>query len=219
VGKGRYEGPGKRSLGLRKLLRRFLDVCTAIEYAHSRGVLHRDIKPGNVIAGRHGETLVVDWGLTKARGRADAESVDERPLVPSSCSGKSTTLPGAALGTPASMSLEQARGDLDRLGPKSDVHSLGANLYCLLTGRPPFQNDDVGEVVRAVQRGEFPSPSRESAAAHPIGPRSGRPFAPHILCIRTACGSAAKRVAVRGAFTRIGANVKLLRDNRLPERV
>src|SRR5204862_4646805 len=60
--------PGRRSLELRKLLRRFMDVCNAIDYAHSRGVLHRDIKPGTIIVGRHGETLVVDWGLDKATG-------------------------------------------------------------------------------------------------------------------------------------------------------
>ena len=63
--------PGRRSLELRKLLRRFIDVCNAIDYAHSRGVLHRDIKPGNIIVGKHGETLVVDWGLAKAIGQAD----------------------------------------------------------------------------------------------------------------------------------------------------
>ena len=157
--------PGRRSLELRKLLRRFLDVCNAIDYAHSRGVLHRDIKPGNIIVGKHGETLVVDWGLAKADGQGRAvESSDERPLVPSSASGSAETLPGSALGTPAYMSPEQARGDLEHLGPRSDVYSLGATLYCLLTGRPPFEGDDVGAVLRAVQQGEF----RAAAAARPV---------------------------------------------------
>ena len=153
--------PGRRSLELRKLLRRFMDVCNAIEYAHSRGVLHRDIKPGNVMVGRHGETLVVDWGLAKAQGRTDAAGLSgERPLVPSSASGSSDTLPGSALGTPAYMSPEQARGELDRLGPRSDVYSLGATLYCLLTGKPPVESDDIGEVLRHVQRGDFPPPRK-----------------------------------------------------------
>ena len=66
--------PGRRSLELRKLLRRFIDVCNAIDYAHSRGILHRDLKPGNIILGKHGETLVVDWGLAKPLGREDPGS-------------------------------------------------------------------------------------------------------------------------------------------------
>ena len=77
--------------------------------------------------------------------------------MPSSASGSAETLPGAALGTPAYMSPEQAAGDLDHLGPRSDVYSLGATLYCLLTGKPPFVGD-IGEVIRKVARGEFPRP-------------------------------------------------------------
>ena len=153
---GRRPGEGpSRDLELRKLLRRFLDVCNAIDYAHSRGVIHRDIKPANIIMGKHGETLVVDWGLAKSIGRADS-SAGEQTLAPSS-GDSSETLPGSAVGTPAYMSPEQAEGQLDRLGPRSDVYSLGATLYCLLTGQPPFAGDVV-DVIRAVQRGEFRPP-------------------------------------------------------------
>jgi eukaryotic-like serine/threonine-protein kinase len=148
-----------RELERRQLLRRFLDVCNAIDYAHSRGVLHRDIKPGNIIVGKHGETLVVDWGLAKPLGRSEAgQASGERTLTPLSGSGSSSTLPGSALGTPAYMSPEQASGDLDRLGPRSDVYSLGATLYCVLTGRAPFESEDLGEVLRKVQQGDFPPP-------------------------------------------------------------
>jgi eukaryotic-like serine/threonine-protein kinase len=165
---GLKKDAGRRSLELRKLLKRFMDVCNAIEYAHSRGVLHRDIKPGNIIVGRHGETLVVDWGLAKATGKAEP-GAEERTLLPSSASGSAETLPGSALGTPAYMSPEQARGDLDRLGPRSDVYSLGATLYCLLTGKPPFQGEDIGIVLRAVQQGQFPRPSQHvSGLAKPL---------------------------------------------------
>ncbi len=148
---------GQRSLELRKLLRRFLDVCNAVDYAHSRGVIHRDIKPANIVLGEHGETLVVDWGLAKAVGRAEAPG-GAQPLT-TSASGSSETLPGSTLGTPSYMSPEQAAGELDRLGPRSDVYSLGATLYFILTGRPPFSGKDVGSVLQAVRAGDFTRPA------------------------------------------------------------
>jgi eukaryotic-like serine/threonine-protein kinase len=159
--------PGRRSLELRTLLRRFTDVCNAIEYAHSRGVLHRDIKPGNVIVGKHGETLVVDWGLARAKGRADdVADTGETTLIPSSASGSSETLPGQAMGTPAYMSPEQARGNLDALGPRSDVYSLGATLSCVLTGKAPFEGDVV-DVIRKVQAGELTPPRKVDSSIDP----------------------------------------------------
>jgi serine/threonine-protein kinase len=150
--------PGRRSLELRQLLGRFIDVCNAIEYAHGRGVLHRDIKPGNIIVGKHGETLVVDWGLAKALGHAEpGRDVGERTLVPSSDSGSGSTLPGSALGTPAYMSPEQSQGDLEHLGSRSDVYGLGATLYCLLTGKPPLEGE-VADMLRRVRAGQIPPP-------------------------------------------------------------
>jgi serine/threonine protein kinase len=117
------------SLEFRQLLRRFTDVCNAIAYAHSRGVLHRDLKPGNVMLGKFGETLVVDWGLAKAVGShehaAQASASDETPLIPHSGSGVAETVAGSAIGTPAYMSPEQAAGRIDQLGPATDVYSLG----------------------------------------------------------------------------------------------
>jgi tetratricopeptide (TPR) repeat protein/tRNA A-37 threonylcarbamoyl transferase component Bud32 len=156
--------PGARALALQKLLRRFLDVCNAVAYAHSRGVLHRDLKPDNVMVGKYGETLVVDWGLAKAIGRSGADGygpLPESTLLYTS-SGSAQTMPGSVVGTPGYMSPEQAAGRLDLLGPASDVYGLGATLYTLLTGRLPFAGHDVPEILRKVERGEFPRP-RESA--------------------------------------------------------
>ncbi len=150
----------ERSLELRKLLRRLVDVCNAIEYAHSRGVLHRDIKPANIIVGTHGETLVVDWGLAKAINSANgsADALEQGPLLESVGTGPAETSPGLALGTPSFMSPEQASGAQEKIGPASDIYSLGATLYCLLAGRAAFQGAAVTDVLRAVREGDFPPP-------------------------------------------------------------
>jgi serine/threonine-protein kinase len=154
--------PGERALALRALLRRFVDVCNAITYAHSRGILHRDLKPGNVMLGQFGETLVVDWGLAKPLGDSspDMPPSMEGPVKPASLAGSTPTYAGMAVGTPQYMSPEQAAGRIDELGPPSDVYSLGSTLYCLLTGKPPLAGLDIGDILNRVMRGDVP-PARE----------------------------------------------------------
>ena len=143
--------PAARSARLRELLRRFTDVCNAVAYAHSRGILHRDLKPGNIMLGPYGETLVVDWGLAKPVGEAlgeqgkpapedidlsTAASLGDGPIRLSGQSGsRADTVAGSPVGTPAFASPEQVLGRLDLLGLPSDIYSLGATLYALLTGR------------------------------------------------------------------------------------
>ncbi|MBV8347536.1 MAG: protein kinase, partial [Mycolicibacterium sp.] len=139
---------------------RFKGVCETIAYAHGKRVVHGDIKARNVMLGKFGETLVIDWGLAKTIARSDAGagppspgSVQTLPLEPTPSDWTPTAGPK---GTPAYMSPEQSRA-ASNLGPASDVYSLGATLYHLLSGRPPFQGR-WAEVCEQVHHGEFPPP-------------------------------------------------------------
>jgi len=151
--------PGKRELAFRRLLRSLIDACNAVAYAHSRGVVHRDLKPDNIMLGRFGETLVVDWGIAKPLADPQDEPADESSLG-ALADESFVTRPGSAIGTPQYMSPEQAAGDLARIEPASDVYGLGATLYCLLVGHGPFPSGGVADVLSRVQRGLFPTPRR-----------------------------------------------------------
>jgi len=153
--------PGRRTLELRQLLRRFLDVCNAVAYAHSQGVLHRDLKPANVMLGPFGETLVVDWGLAKQCGTKSAQHGAQEPsssALDAPRSALDATQAGTVMGTPAFMSPEQAAGELDRLTAASDVFSLGAMLATLLTGQSPLQGKDALDTLENARRGQWQSP-------------------------------------------------------------
>jgi hypothetical protein len=134
------------------LLPHLLAAIDAIAHAHRRDVVHRDMKPANVLVGEHGETVVIDWGLAKAMGEDDDDDPVDAQLAPSDAV---ETQIGAVFGTPGFMAPEQARGE--PLDPRSDVYALGATMYQLLSGRPPHTGTTATEVIdRAL--GERPPP-------------------------------------------------------------
>jgi serine/threonine-protein kinase len=174
--------PGERSLSLRDLLTRFVAVCNAVGYAHSRGILHRDLKPANVMLGEYGETLVVDWGLARVLVQSDPEQTAPYSLVRLNDAETETRL-GKALGTPAYMPPEQARGEHDRVGMHSDVWALGATLYALLTGRAPYRGPDV---MLSATMCEFPPPRQ-------VNPRA--PRALEAVCLKAMASKPEDRYA------------------------
>ena len=155
--------------GRLRLLPHFVDLCQAVAYAHSRGVIHRDLKPQNVMIGEYGETVILDWGLAKLKQQDDPrapEMVETLAALRGDQEGDPETAYGRALGTPAYMPAEQAWGRLDEIDERSDVYSLGAVLFELLTGQRPFLGATVAEVLRKVIA-EAPPPIRSFARHAP----------------------------------------------------
>ena len=158
-----------------------LQVCQAMAYAHDKRVVHRDLKPANVMVGRYGEVFVMDWGLARLLDRDDARDLrilgadgspssvvdsDRRKHAAGDAFSPLYTVDGAIVGTPAYMSPEQATGNVDRIGPATDVYAVGAMLYQLLTGRMPYVRDAARSnswtILARIQEGP-PEPVHELA--------------------------------------------------------
>jgi serine/threonine protein kinase len=117
-------------LALTERLRLFLRICETVEFAHRAGVIHRDLKPGNIMVGSFGEVLVLDWGIA----RVLSEGPEAAPGAERGAPATGETASGAVLGTPGYMAPEQQMGAVDRIGARTDVYALGAILRDLAAG-------------------------------------------------------------------------------------
>lgn len=157
------------SLEFLSLLGALVAICNTVAYAHSRGVIHRDLKGQNVVLGKFGEVVLLDWGLAKLlvtpEGEGDASTIGSFPEQPGT---PDLTVFGQALGTPAYMAPEQAAGWLDQIDARTDVYGLGAMLYEILTGQPPFFSSDTRELLRMVRENEPLPPSRHWPEVPPL---------------------------------------------------
>ncbi len=155
---------GREGWTLARALGVVLRVCETMAFAHDRGVLHRDLKPSHVMVGAFGEVTIVDWGLARLPGRAEERDLRLAPEQDDAATDSLApeplrTVEGDVIGTPAYMPPEQARGELERLGTRSDVYALGALVYHLLAGHPPYLEEPLAarRVLERV-RSEAPLP-------------------------------------------------------------
>jgi serine/threonine protein kinase len=176
--------PGRRSLKLRGLLQQFVTACNTVAYAHDQQVVHRDLKPSNIMLGPYGETLVLDWGLAKRFGGAEAAPEPGGEAASPSPAPEDLTATGAVLGTPQYMSPEQARGE--PVGPAGDIFSLGLVLNAILTGKSAFDESSF--------RGVDPLKAVREAAIVPPRRRDARlPRALEAICLKALAARAADR--------------------------
>ncbi len=138
-----------------QLLRNLINVCNTVSFAHSRNIIHRDLKSANIMLGEYGETLLLDWGLAK---RVDDPNLEPSSQSPESKSDDSlhATRSGSTIGTIAFMSPEQALGKWDEVDFQSDLFSLGAILFQILTGQVPYRGP---QSLLLAQRAEYATPA------------------------------------------------------------
>ena len=147
----------------KRLLRVFATICLAMDFAHSRGVVHRDLKPENVMLGDYGEVYLLDWGIAKILGEATRGN-DARLL---DASRATSTERGSVFGTPGYMSPEQLRGEVDGVGPASDVYALGAVLFEILTGGLLHPQERMQDKLIAILQMDGAKPSEHGARVNP----------------------------------------------------
>ena len=158
--------PSRALAGLARALNRFASICSTVAYAHSRGILHRDLKPRNVMLGKYDETLVVDWGLAEPFDRDKAEGGRRARrahaglgLIPV---GPEIPTVGDRWARSVYMSPEQAEGRSDLVGPASDLFSLGGDFYVILTGQVPYRGRTYAEILGKVKTMRVPGRGRSS---------------------------------------------------------
>lgn len=145
-----------RRYSLVRRLQIFQQACHAIAYAHSKGVVHRDIKPDNIMLGKFGEVFVMDWGLAKVlHRRIETVKMQNAPIQTLGNVSATQTIQGTVAGTPIYMSPEQARGEVDAVDRRSDVYSLGAVLYELICLERPVVGQSAAEIVENVGVGRI----------------------------------------------------------------
>jgi len=155
------DGDETHSLG--EMLGIFLKVCDGVAFAHSRGVVHRDLKPANIMVGDFGEVLVMDWGIARILGR---DEIADEEIVQSSRQDTDSpgldTRAGTTMGSPSYMPPEQAAGEIDKIDHRSDIYSLGAILYNILTLKRPVEGRTAEAIMNKVVRGNLHPPEQRA---------------------------------------------------------